>query len=343
MRRVRCRFYFEIELKNEKARQAAGLSQKRKVIRHMQNIVAASTTSSENSEKEKVSGQTYRLPIWNGILEHCSKIKDAIWLLLLFIDWTTEEAAAAGRSADRGGTGRLVGIVRGGIVVSDGIIAKKFPGITGKTTRRWRERLASHGFISQDRKNYGYVIRVLKSKKWDAEGAEGTFRIPVSTGILDHYKKLKSSIWLLLWYVDKTTVEENGYGHVLGGKPVLDSLAAKALGMSDDMIAAWRENLERHGYIRARRTPYGHVIYVAKSKKWVGKKPSEMSQNSESQNSQNPVSLKNSTSENSRFSGSEFPKTRVRIPKNPETKKTLQLTLQYVTGTWQKKLLLPPT
>lgn len=280
------------------------------------NNTSRSEHSQEKTAKEKVDGQTYRLPIWNGILKHCSEIKEAIWLLLLYINWTTEEEAGTGRSADRGGPGGLEGIVRGGIVVSDGITAKEFPGITGKTTRRWRERLASHEFIRQDRKNYGYVIRVLKSKKWDGEGAKGTYRISVSTGIFEHYKKLKSSIWLLLWYVDKTTMEENGHGHVLGGKPLLDSVPAKVLGVSNDTIAAWRENLGRHGYIRARRTPYGHVISVARSKKWVGKKPSEMSQNPVSQNSQTPVSLKNPTSENSRFPGSELPVPRVRIPKN---------------------------
>lgn len=41
-----------------------------------------------------------------------------------------------------------------------------------------------------------------------------------------------------------------------------------------------------------------------------------MSQNPVSQNSQTPVSLKNPTSENSRFPGSELPVPRVRIPKN---------------------------
>lgn len=279
------------------------------------NNTSRSQHSQEKTAKEKVDGQTYRLPIWNGILKHCSEIKDGIWLLLLLINWTTQEEAATGRSADRGGTGGLDGIVRGGIVVSDGITAKEIAGTTRKTILRWRERLASHEFIRQDRKNYGYVIRVLKSKKWDAAGAKGTFRIPVSTGIFDHYKKLKSSIWLFFWYIDKTTVEEDGYGHVLGGKPVLDSVPAKVLGVSNDTIAAWRENLERHGYIRARRTPYGHVISVAKSKKWVGKKPSEMSQNPVSQMSQNPVSLKNSTSEMSRSSGSDVPIPQVGCPK----------------------------
>lgn len=274
----------------------------------------------KSSEKEKVDGQTFRLSIWNGIFEHCSKIKDAIWLFLLYINWTTEEVEPdeeTVQSSELGGDAGLEGVVRGGIVVSDGVTAKGIPGTTRKTTLRWRERLALNGFITQDRKNYGYVIRVLKSKKWDADGAEGTFRIPVSTGILDHYKKLKSSVWLLFWYIDKTTKEPNGEGLVLGGKPVLDSVAAGVLGVSNDTIAAWRENLERHGYIRARRTPYGHVIYVAKSKKWVGKK----SQKPKSQMSQNPVSLtgktQNSTSEMSHFPKSDVPFSQVRCPDLP--------------------------
>jgi len=34
-------------------------------------------------------GKTYRIPVSTGIFEHCSKIKDALWLFLWYIDKTT--------------------------------------------------------------------------------------------------------------------------------------------------------------------------------------------------------------------------------------------------------------
>ena len=39
-------------------------------------------------------------------------------------------------------------------------------------------------------------------------GKHKTFRIPVSNGIFEHYPVLKDSIWLLLWYIDRTTQGE---------------------------------------------------------------------------------------------------------------------------------------
>ena len=42
---------------------------------------------------------TYAIPVSNGLLEsqHRLKIGSAIWLFLLFIDWTTEEQDGLGR------------------------------------------------------------------------------------------------------------------------------------------------------------------------------------------------------------------------------------------------------
>jgi hypothetical protein len=101
-----------------------------------------------------------------------------------------------------------------------------------------------------------------------------TYRIPVSNGILEHCQKIGASIWFFLWCVDKTTKEitdesGNRIGKVLGGKPICDKEVADVLGVSKWTVARWREQLSMLGYIKATRTPNGHALLVAKSKKWA--------------------------------------------------------------------------
>jgi hypothetical protein len=123
----------------------------------------------ESSGKEHIDGQTtqiskpreknFRIPISNGIFEHYGRLKDARWLLDLFVDWTTKEIPAADGSRD--------GLVLGGKPIRDEDTARPFRGqCTARTTRRWRQRLARLGYIGQLRTPVGYVIRVRKSKKW---------------------------------------------------------------------------------------------------------------------------------------------------------------------------------
>jgi hypothetical protein len=100
-----------------------------------------------------------------------------------------------------------------------------------------------------------------------------TFRIPVSTGIFDHYREVGDALWLLLFYIDRTTEERsapNGKfsGTVLGGRPVRDTEAAKTFGCAVYTIRRWRRRLVSRGIIRARRTPFGAVIEVVNSQKW---------------------------------------------------------------------------
>jgi hypothetical protein len=98
---------------------------------------------------------------------------------------------------------------------------------------------------------------------------EKTYRIPVSTGIFKHCPDMLDSVWLFLWYIDKTTKEIEGEGFVLGGMPVTDSEPAKDLGASLKVVRKWRLHLASKGYTRTRRTPYGYVITLLKSKKWA--------------------------------------------------------------------------
>lgn len=99
------------------------------------------------------------------------------------------------------------------------------------------------------------------------------FRVPVWTGIFEHYGRIKDAIWLYLWYVDRTTREvttDDGrrVGIVLGGMPIRDSDPARSLGCSDVTTRGWRRRLAREGYILQTRAPVGYVIRVQKSKKW---------------------------------------------------------------------------
>ncbi|HEV2488622.1 MAG TPA: hypothetical protein VGT03_02350 [Candidatus Acidoferrales bacterium] len=100
-----------------------------------------------------------------------------------------------------------------------------------------------------------------------------TYRIPISTGIFDHYPEIGEALWLLLFYIDKTTEERpapNGKftGIVLGGRPVRDAEVAEAFNCPLKAVRRWRSRLEYHGLIRARRTPFGHVVEVVNSQKW---------------------------------------------------------------------------
>lgn len=106
-----------------------------------------------------------------------------------------------------------------------------------------------------------------------ASAPQRTFRIPVSTGIFDHHPEIGDAIWLLLYYIDKTTAEVPGAngkftGIVLGGRPVRDREAAERFSCAVKAVRRWRLRLEYHGQIRARRTPFGFVVEVVNSQKW---------------------------------------------------------------------------
>jgi hypothetical protein len=147
-----------------------------------QNTLAVSL---ESSEKEKPRGKTYRIPVSNGIFEHYPKLKDARWLLDLFVDWTTKEVQVADGSFD--------GLVLGGKPIRDEDTAGPFR-CSSRTTRRWRQRLAGYGYISQLRTPNGYVIRVKKSKKWP-KGADkiGRSELPSVSDQTGHDRQFRTT------------------------------------------------------------------------------------------------------------------------------------------------------
>jgi hypothetical protein len=123
-----------------------------------------------------MSGQTFRIPISNGIFEHCPTIGDAIWYFMWLIDKTTKE------TVDGDGTGNFIGTVRGGMPCRDADAASTC-GVSIKTVMRWRHKLAKAGFIETKRTPTGYSIKVYKSKKWVSKRVDkNVLSLPEVTG-----------------------------------------------------------------------------------------------------------------------------------------------------------------
>lgn len=95
------------------------------------------------------------------------------------------------------------------------------------------------------------------------------FYIDVSNNLLDpkHYKKMKESVWLFMWFLDKITRITNEHGKVLGGKPIKFEDVNNDLGISRSLYQRWVKRLSEEGYIKTLRTPYGNCITVLKAQK----------------------------------------------------------------------------
>jgi hypothetical protein len=120
--------------------------------------------------------KTFRIPVSNGLLEHCNQMGEAIWLFLWYIDKTTKEKAD-----DSGDTG---GAVLGGMPIRDSDAASAL-GREVKTIRRWRAHLTKAGYIDTKRTPVGYSIKVRKSKKWvknQNKGADINVQSPEQSG-----------------------------------------------------------------------------------------------------------------------------------------------------------------
>ena len=100
-----------------------------------------------------------------------------------------------------------------------------------------------------------------------------TFNVPVSNGLLEHCPRMRDSVWLFIYLLDKQTrgVDKNGHGKVSGGMPIRDSDIAGTLKLSVRTISRMRSRLRRRDYITARRTPFGYVYAIPKPKKWQQK------------------------------------------------------------------------
>jgi len=99
--------------------------------------------------------KSFPITIWSGLLtsKHFQRIGNAIWLFLLFIDKTTKENAG-------------VGVVLGGKPVKHSDVAPIPFDISRPTYNKWLKKLEKHQYINLRRTSNGYVIKILKSKKW---------------------------------------------------------------------------------------------------------------------------------------------------------------------------------
>ncbi|GLC89359.1 Rrf2 family transcriptional regulator [Lysinibacillus piscis] len=101
-----------------------------------------------------------------------------------------------------------------------------------------------------------------------------SFYFPVFTGILtkEHVEKIGPAVWEFLWLIAKTTKEvtEDGetIGIVLGGQPIKNIEIAESLGYSLAKVERNISILRKHGYVITKRTPYGNIFKVKKSKKF---------------------------------------------------------------------------
>ena len=92
------------------------------------------------------------------------------------------------------------------------------------------------------------------------------FYITISNGLLegDHQTRMGAAVWQYMWLIDKVTrIDEEGWGWVLGGKPIqLDEIAGN---VSRYTVSRNLRKLEKQRYIRIVHTPRGLLITVAKA------------------------------------------------------------------------------
>ncbi|MDD3926360.1 MAG: HTH domain-containing protein [bacterium] len=106
------------------------------------------------------------------------------------------------------------------------------------------------------------------------EGIVQGYIIPISNGILDpkHVNQIGQSLWVFMWMIDKTIGEydDNGlrYGKVLNGKAFTTGALASELGIDERTVRRYIARLKKYEYITVKKTRYGMVAEVTKSKKW---------------------------------------------------------------------------
>ena len=82
------------------------------------------------------------------------------------------------------------------------------------------------------------------------------------------------AVWLYLWLLDKmTSINKDGVGKVLGGKPIQYEEFAEDIKVSRTTYWRYLSILTDAGYVEVKRTPYGLIISIYKAKKiFTGKR-----------------------------------------------------------------------
>lgn len=132
---------------------------------------------------------------------------------------------------------------------------------------------------------------------------------------------MKESVWLYMWLLDKiTSVNEEGEGKILGGKPI--NYKDIDLGISRDIYVDWVNKLRAGGYITTLRTPRGLIITIHKTFKYFNQK--------------NDVPNTHITTSKKK---SDVPKSPSDVPNTHMQYKTKQDKDNIPTGSWTKKIL----
>ncbi|MEC3606720.1 winged helix-turn-helix domain-containing protein [Bacillus glycinifermentans] len=104
---------------------------------------------------------------------------------------------------------------------------------------------------------------------------EGSYPFSIYSGLLTpgHFEKIGHAVWLFLWCISSTTreAEQDGMtlGAVLGHKPLKAAELALVFGVNEKTVRRWLSLLEKNGYIAVRRAPYGIILSVRHSKKFL--------------------------------------------------------------------------
>lgn len=96
------------------------------------------------------------------------------------------------------------------------------------------------------------------------------FGIEIKNHLLEpkHVENMGTAVWLYMYLIDKiTSVNEDGVGKVLGGKPLKYSEVKDELGISKDTYTRWIKKLEEYPYIESTLAPYGYSFKVLKAYK----------------------------------------------------------------------------
>jgi len=108
-------------------------------------------------------GDSYPIPVWNGIFDHYKRIGNAVWVFMWLIDRIPKDGERDG-----------VGNVLGGKPIKIPEIMDTVKGSTYKSVRDQLGTLEEQGYITRRRTPYGYVIAVRNSRKWNIWTAKET-------------------------------------------------------------------------------------------------------------------------------------------------------------------------
>lgn len=99
------------------------------------------------------------------------------------------------------------------------------------------------------------------------------FGIEIKNNLLEpkHIEHMGVAVWLYMWLIDKmTSIDEDGVGKVLGGKPIKFEEVGEELGTSMRTYRRWLSILSKEGYVNTKQTPYGLILSVNKAYKRFG-------------------------------------------------------------------------